>query len=502
MARMAPARAKKLQSLLNEKVNPKPPLEVDGIIGPKTQAALKALQKKAGLKATGEVDSETAAVIARAEKTGAVEKEQPTRFFKQNGKWVGLTEREYQAQLKKIVMELERGPLREMRMAVSSLESLWDYFYDLNSEQWFVSFCIETTSGAEMPKRSEVAKARKAFEQCQAAVKSKNLAKFQAIYPKCEKRVNGTLDAMRAYRAKMIGGGENWVTGLKFTKTASFTFVAVMAAPVAASSLGTGVVASAVIGGGGVAMVESSATEVGKWGAGAKDWSVGGAISNVLIDTGAGAILGLIAKGGGGGKHMVEALAAKLLPRLAAQAGFKLLSKTALKKAVMFLITEGGKKALEGAVKDVAKAFKGDKKMTMDKFFDNVANNFLAGIALGPLGKVIEGFAKKAADHLSPKDKQRIWDLALKELSKQSKGQTFHISQIDKRTRELMEKAINDQLAKQLDNVLEVVYSSWKGPMSPQAFQKKVSELISMGKPAQAAAAAAAKAGKKTLKAA
>ncbi|MFQ5622258.1 MAG: peptidoglycan-binding domain-containing protein [Paracoccaceae bacterium] len=82
MATMAPAKAEKLQDMLNKVVKPKPPLNVDGIIGKKTKAAIKLLQSKAKLKQSGEIDSETAIVIARVIKTGKIEKEQPKHFVK------------------------------------------------------------------------------------------------------------------------------------------------------------------------------------------------------------------------------------------------------------------------------------------------------------------------------------------------------------------------------------------------------------------------------------
>jgi uncharacterized protein YfiM (DUF2279 family) len=374
------------------------------------------------------------------------------------------------------------------------LEDSWSYFTELNSDQWFVSFWIETTSGAQMPPERDVQNARQAYSRCERALSTGNLKEFHALYPASERTVNEALNAMRSYRAKVIRSGENWVTGLKFTKTASFTFVGVFAAPATGAALGTGVVASSVIGGAAASALESSATEVGNWSAGRQDWTAGGALSNVLIDTGVGAILGGIARGGSGGRDLVEAAVERLVPKLAQQAGFNLLSSPAVRSAAVYLLSEGGKKVLEGAVKDAALAIKDEKKMSMEKFFDNVANNFIAGMALAPVGKVIEGFAKRAAAHLDPTDEMRIWDLVARELVRQSGGSGLTLDAIDGRTRALMVKAINDQVAKQLDNVLAVVYDNWKGPMSPQAFQKKVSELVTAGQKGQKVAAAAAQA--------
>lgn len=504
MVKVPEAQARKLQEMLNEVVKPRPPLEVDGKIGKNSKAALKLLQKKAGLPATGEIDTETAAVISRVMKTGKVEKEQPKYFIRHNGKLIGLTEKQYQAHKAKIIRELKNGPLRVMRSAIIGAESYWEHFDKQNKDQWFVSWCIETTRGAKLPPKSMITKAKAAYEKCKAALEAGDLATFHRLYPTAERLCALAEARMVAYRDDMIDGGGNWVTGLTFTKTAAFTFVGVFAAPATAAALGTGAVASAVIGGAAVAATESAATEIGRGSAGEAKWTVEGALKRTLVDAGVGAIVGVFNKGGSGGKHVLEAAAAKIAPRLAAQTGFKLLSKTSAKKAAMFLMTEGGKKVMEGAVKDAASAIKDDpakKKMTMDDFLGNVANNFISGMALAPLGKVIEGFAKKGAQHLSDKDKKRIFDLAMAEAVKQAgnKGsgtKYVDFAKLDARSKALMEKAINDQIAKQLDNVLNVVYDNWKGPVSPAAFQKKVSEVFASPAVAKKVATDAAKATK------
>ncbi len=500
MASMTSARAKKLQDMLNRLIKPKPPLEVDGIIGDKTEAALKLLQGKAGLKKTGEIDSETAAVITRAMTTGKIEKEQPVHFYKVNGKYVGMTQKQYAAFRKKLIGQLRRGPLGQMRGNVVTAEAEWEHFDALNRDQWFVSTCIEFTRGVDLPKKSVIAKARKAYNECEAAVSSGNLKRFADIYPKCEKTVNDTVVLMRAYRENMIDGGGNWVTGLTFTKTASFTFVGVFAAPVTGAALGTGVVASAMIGGAAVSVTQTAAGEVGNWSAGQANWTPGGALKNTLIDGGIGAITGFLTKGASGGKHVVEAAIAKLAPKLAKETGFKLLSTTTVKKATLYLMTEGAKKTLEGVLADIGKAAKGDKKMTIDKFLDNLAVNFIKGVGMGPVGKVIEKFAKNAAGALSEKDKKRIWDVVLKEVAKQAKGETISVDMIDQRTRALVDKIVNDQIAKNLDNVIAAVYDNWKGPMSPAALEKKLVEEFLSPARLKAIAALSAKPVKKNLK--
>ncbi|MEM9961063.1 MAG: peptidoglycan-binding protein [Pseudomonadota bacterium] len=478
MATLAPAKAEKLQEMLNNVVSPKPPLKIDGIVGKNTKAAIKMLQAKAGLKQSGEIDSETAAVIARVIKTGKIEKEQPQYFFKVNGKLVGMSKKQYDTAIKQAVKELRRGPLFQMKQAIEIAEMEWSHFDKINKDQWFVSFCIETTRGTSLPKRTGISNAWKAYSQCESVAGSGDLAKFYAIYPKAEKIVNAAVTEMRAYRETMIEGGSNWVTGLTFTKTAAFTFVGVVAAPATGAALGTSAVASAMIGGAAVSATQTAAGEIGNAVAGKANWTPGGAIKTTIIDAGVGAVTGFLSKAGSGGKHILEAAVAKLAPKLAKEAGFKLLSSIAVKKAALFLLTEGAKKTLEGALADLAKAAKGKKSITIDQFLDNLVVNFLKGLGMGPVGKVIEKFAKDAAKHLSAKDKQKIWDVVLGELSKQAKDKTIHISDIDTRARALVDKIISDQIAKQLDNVIAVIYDSWKGPMSAAALEKRLREEL------------------------
>ena len=497
MATMPAARAKKLQEMLNAIIKPKPPLTVDGILGPKSKDAIKKFQAKAGLKVSGEIDGATSSAIARAMRTGKVEKEQPEHFIKVGSQVLGKTKKEYSHEKNRILKGIKNGPLREMRSAVIAIESNWEHFDQQNKDQWFVSWCIEVTHSTDLPPKSLIKSARKAYEACDAAIKAGDLQKYYSTAPKSEATINEALAKMAQYRSTMIDGAGNWTTVLTFTKTGAFAFVGTFAAPVTGAALGTGVLASAVVGGAAASATESFASEIGKWSSGSQNWTIGGAFKRTLIDAGVGGILGVFAKGGKGGKHVLEAAATKIAPQLTRQTGFKLLSKATLKKATLFLMLEGGKKTMEGAVKDTAKAVKGDPKLTMDKFVGNLANNFVSGIALGPIAKVIEKFSIRASDHLSPQDKKRIWDLVLKELSRQSKGKTFHIGMVDKRTKGLVEKVINDQVSKQLDNVLDVIFDTWKGPMSPQALQKKISEMVVSSGGDRKIALQAAKAAKK-----
>ncbi|MAC78120.1 MAG: hypothetical protein CML66_08660 [Rhodobacteraceae bacterium] len=495
MARMPVEKAQKLQTMLNDVVKPNPPLKIDGIIGKRTKAALKLLQKKAGLKQSGEVDTQTAPVVARVQSTGKVEKEQPEVFIEINGKLVGLTMAQYETRKKALIADLRRGPLRKMMLNVSTAEDAWDYFDALNKDQWFVSFCIETTRRVNLPARAILSKARQAYQQCDQALSGGDLTRFHKIYPGAEHTVNDAVRQMHAYRREMIEGGDNWVTGLTFTRTASFTFVGVFAAPAVGATLGTGVVASAMIGGAAVSATQTAAGEGGKWSAGTEGWTAGGAVRDTVVDAGVGAILGLIGKGGGGGKNVVNAAADKVFSKLAAEQGFKLLSKTTVKKAALYMMTEGAKGAMTGAVNDAAKRVKGDRKITVDTFAENVAVNFVKGAAFAPFGKVISGFAGKAADRLDAKDKKKITTLVLVELTKQAKGagKGVAVADIDARAKGLIDGVINAEAKKVLDRMLEEVWDKEKGPLTPPMLEKKMRDYLMRPQWAKGIAQTAAK---------
>lgn len=495
MANPSGDKLKKIQQLLNDIIKPKPLLEVDGLWGKNTSKALKLLQSKAKIKTSGEVDAETAVVISRVMKTGKIEKEQPVLYVQINGKTIGYTQKQYDKLKKDIVKKLRTGPLFSMRQAAIATESLWKHFDALNKDQWIVSWCIETTRGADLPPESLYKNAKKTVAKMDGYLKSGNIAKFHDEQKAAERTTNIAIAKMDAYRKTMIEGGGNWVTALEWTKTGSFIFLGVFAAPVAASTLGTGALASAVIGNAAVAVTQSAATEIGKGSAGEKDWTVTGAIANVVIDGGVGAIIGIFAKGGAGGKHIFEAAILKIAPKMAAQEGFKTLSKETVKRFAVYLLTEGAKGTTSGAIKDAAKSAKGDKKMTMDKFVDNLSSNFLKGMAFGPLAKVLSSYG---SGKIPTKAGGAIWDQAAKELSK-TKGGSFSVDDIDDKTKKLVEGLISAAMKKAMDTAVNEALKKSSGPMTAKGLEKKLDEQLFSPKQMKIYTAIAVKEGKKAL---
>lgn len=479
MSKMAPKKVRKLQEMLNAVVKPRPPLVVDEIFGDETQAALKSLQGIAGLPKSGEIDSATAIVVAKAIKTGKVDKEQPENFYQINGKTVGLTKKEDKRQAEKLKKEILRGPLLEMKIAVAELRTSWDHFTEMNDKQWFVSFCIEQTSGADLPREGSITAAEAALKACEGLVRSGNFQGFYRSYPKFEKVVNSSIVEMATYRSKVLSSSGKWITTLKFTKTGAFTFIGVFAAPVAGAALGTGAVASAMIGGAGVAFVESSSNEVGNAFAGKVGQSFPTAISNVLMDTSVGTLTGFISKGGKGGKHVFDALSSRLAPMIAKEAGFKILSKAGAKRISIYLITEGSKGALAGAIKETAKVANQRQKFSLENFVKDLATNFMKGAALGPLGKVIE---KAVSGKIITGQLERaLKENTVREVGKQLKG-TVHIKKfaddVDARTQKLLEGLWASEAKKLTPMIVEEIFSSWKGAMSPQQLETEITKKM------------------------
>ncbi len=483
MPNMPPAKAKALQEMLNKVIGPKPPLKVDGIFGGLTQAALKELQKKAGVKPTGEVDPETAPVVARAIKTGKVEKDQPAVYLPLGGgKYVGLTDREWDRERKKMIDNLMRGPVREAKMKAAEAKACWEHFNDLNKDQYIISFLVETTRGASLPPKSLIDRAEKAANDIEAVAKAGDFNGYWRQARTCATTVNAAVDAMRKYRNEMIDGSDNWITGLEVTKWASFTFLSIYAAPVVAAELGAGAIASAMIGGAGVKALESAAGEVGNWSAGnAKGQDPGGMISRVLIDAGVGAITGFLARGGGSGKSVVEGITGKINEAIFEKLAVTGLSKKVIETITKYVINEGGKKAFEGAVSDAAKMLKSNQKMTVSEFMTNVATNFLKGVALGNFTKWATKWVDPKKSPFSDEMTKKLRAAVEKDVIK-SAGGTIHVEKFLKDSDGMMEKYFTDvakkYVSKLAEKAIEQAVTKVKSISDTRALDKAVEDEV------------------------
>ena len=483
MTKMPKDKASKMQAMLNKVIKPKPPLAVDGIVGPLTEAAIKTLQKRSKLPATGKIDGETAIVIVRGIKTGKLEKEVPTKYLRlPNGTYAGFTDKEYERMRKKLIKDLKKGPVLEMKQAIEAARAEWDYFDKLNKDQWFVSFCVETTRGASLPKASVITKAEKLFNKIESLAIAGDFEGFARHAPQAAREVNNALDAIRTYRSNMIEGGENWVTGLEATKWTSFTALSIMM-PAAGTTLGASALSTAVVGGAALKATETAAGEIGNWGAGTPNTTVGGSISKVLIDGGIGAITGYLTKGAGG-KHFLDASSGYLAKQLIAKVpAFKALSEKAVLSFAAYLIREGGKSSVKGIISDIGKLAKDDKNMTMDKFAENFAKNFAKGFALGPVSKIVEKYSLGKNLKLDKKDVTAIQKNALSKLMKDLDGKTVFIDKVKDEVAKSVLKELNGLVTRTIkaggSKSLDKVFESLSGSFSPAEIDKKLkAELI------------------------
>ncbi len=410
---------------------------------------------------------------------------QPThKIVTPDGKTLMFTKAEYEAEVAKICREIEKGPLNSMKSAVEILRDKWQHFYDMNDDQYIVSFIVETIARADLPSKSIVTKAEDAYKKCQSAAAANKLADFTKSCGAAEKSITDGMQKMHVYQNEIEGAADFSITVLEFTATASFTFCSVFAAPVVASVAGTGALASAVIGGAAVAATQSTATEIGHWGAGGFNVSLEGgkdSVTNIFIDTGVGAVTGLITKGGGGGKHVVEAIVVKAVPKVAAESGMKILSKETVKKVTVYLVTEGAKQSTEDAVKNVGAMLKGDPKMTREKFFEDIAVSFVKGVALAPLGAAIDKYAAGTFDKLAPSDRAKIEDVVSKGVSKRLTDD-IHIdafnNEIKDKTDEIVKKYFGDMFKKNAEKVIEKTVAEMDGPYSPKAVEQKIRDNL------------------------
>lgn len=293
--------------------------------------------------------------------------------FQLKGKTVRMNKPEFEKFKKDLVATVKRGVLFEVRQKAVGARTCWDHFSKLNNGRWqdqAVNWLIEASSGAKMPSESLIKTAEKAHSRLDGYVQMGNLKGIAETIPLAEKAVNKALDAMHDYRDKLIGSGENWVTGLEITKTACFTVVTA----VATGGMGVGAAAATSAG---LAALESASTEAGKLAAGAKDQTWSNAVSNIGIDALKGGVGSRI-----GNTKMLKALHGKVAERVVKRLGSSNVAKGGA-NAVATLFSGAAESTFSSSLAEGIKAVRdGD---SLDKLADNVASSVVKDASFAAL---------------------------------------------------------------------------------------------------------------------
>ena len=379
---------KKLQEQLNQAVGKKL-LKTDGKFGPKTEKALKDWQKSNRMKVTGVADAKTTSALANASKSSKSDDAAAPAAkvsgvtIKVGGKTEEMTKADYETGKKVILKNLKRGLLVAIQNRASECRIMYDHFVALNDDQYVVSWLVEATSGAKLPPASTISNAEAAAKAVEAAINSGDMVKIKKALEVCEKPINGAVDAMRTYQKKVIGGGENWVTGLEITRDTSFAIVSTWA------TAGAGSVAGAAYAAGSVALLKESAGAVGRVTANpAKAMSLNDA-RNMAVNVGVAALGGAFSKGEIGKK--IISGAGSVLCKKAGSMGLSTLSTVGSKtlEGWMARVMQGvGSSVVEEAAKQGFKQLRSDSKP--QDIYNGIATKALAAAVFGPFEEALK----------------------------------------------------------------------------------------------------------------
>jgi hypothetical protein len=172
-------------------------------------------------------------------------------------------------------------------------------------------------------------------------------------------------------------------------------------------------------------------------------------------------------------------------------------------KFIRWLMTEGAKSVMEGAVDDVRKIARRDPGITFDTLVGNIATNFVKGVPLGALDKILEPILKGKVLPVDKKALERIKGQAAGELAFKIKG-TVHLKTLEKDIEALAKKKLEPILGKLIGKVAEkyVVDALMEqaGALVPQKVLDSVTKKICTPALEKAAAAELAEVARKNLK--
>ncbi len=385
-----------LKKILNTKVVLQQKLAENDLFDADTTKAVKQFQRRSGLKEDGVVGPKTAAALAKlagpsaasfaaafgggdaaAQKHSAVPDE-PRQIITVNGKTYVFTKKEFENFNKEMISTLKRTVVLAAQQRSEGARIYWDTFHDINKDQYIVSwFC--SVMGPKLPDESLIKAGEQSFEALKNAVNSGDFKRIQDQLGKYGPPIDKAYKVMIKYREDVIGRAGSIVSGLEFTRDTSFDIAGAIANVELGATPGAG-----AISGGGAELLKSSATELGKYIAGT---SGGGesAVKNIVIDGLLGAATGAVddLMKGEKGEKVIKGVADSAAKKLMSNKWATRIGADRVKKLVARGLKGAMKGALEAAVKNASKLIKGN--MTPAQFFEAVAteagyDTFLSGL--------------------------------------------------------------------------------------------------------------------------
>lgn len=293
-------------------------------------------------------------------------------------------------------------------------------------------------------------KSSNAVTALEIAIKKKDLKGIEKTMPEAVKALNAFNADVNRFLQKFIGSAQNTVTVLEVTKTGCFMVVGALAAPVVVSGLGVSAATAAIATGGGVAVLESAAMEIGKHAAGQK-LTVWDSVKSVGIDGTIGVATAGISK-----KlplKFVDDIADGLAAKVAGNV--KSLSGPAAKKFVTMYLKEGMgdgiKSALSESVKIVGNSAKKGKMPTEKEFKAAFSNIVLSSMTAGPLKNLKKFEAQWAMKNHNLVSKKIAPDILAKYMKKNALGKVEQAAIIKAVTSKVADKTAKFGLEKAFD---------------------------------------------------
>ncbi|MDF9826543.1 hypothetical protein M2447_000624 [Ereboglobus sp. PH5-10] len=292
---------------------------------------------------------------------------------------IQLLEKQLEKDFKRIADNLER--------LAGTPRMLWNDARKKNNEQYIVGWLLHNLPGTpDFPSEAPIKKAEESVKRLRAAINGKKYEEIGARIKTASADVDSALKMMQDYREKLIGGGENIVTGLEITRDVSFEALGILIKIKTGAVGGKGVLVDSSVN-----TLKSFANEIGKVAAGTSK-GFDDAVLNITID-------GLVAAGG---SSVTGPLATKLVGKLTPMLMKGVLGKIPSSKIGSFITKWAGnigKDAFKTALAEVGRMTK--PGASMDDFMGNIAKAVLKKMPMAMFGTWIDTkFVKNLYDAL------------------------------------------------------------------------------------------------------